>query len=156
MPAAAAAAVAPEPEPTTAVAPAAGAGRDPHSYLATKLARKATHQPFDFDRWYPSLRKHTWRSVVLPFPPSLARACVNYYQARYNSRVGRFTPADAALLRDLESRLDHEMGAARPSDDGRACSGGQTDGEGDGRDRGGGGVFVRMSNRSPKDGTPLD
>ena len=135
------------------------------------LTRKATHHEFDFEIWYATLSQHTWDSAALLFSPARAQACVNYYQgelqcsshvrgalgrsltallvrslltpprslhnqARFNGRATVFTAADRDVLRELEASLDREM-QSLGSDDGA-------------------GFFVRMSNRSPKDGMPLD
>eukprot|EP01105_Mastigella_eilhardi_P008669 TRINITY_DN2093_c0_g1_i2.p1 TRINITY_DN2093_c0_g1~~TRINITY_DN2093_c0_g1_i2.p1 ORF type:complete len:405 (+),score=73.90 TRINITY_DN2093_c0_g1_i2:347-1561(+) len=76
----------------------------------------------------------TFPTVFLPMSPDEAAACVNFYQRRYNSKPV-FTLVHALLLRALERRIDatlllhHQLFPA--------------------------GAFVRMSNRSPKDGEPL-
>lgn len=97
------------------------------------LAKKARHRPFDFDQYYPRIQNHTSSSTIQPFSPDLAQACVNYYQARFNGRRHLFCPQDAALLVKLEATLDQYMVTSRSD-----------------------GFFLRMTNRSPKDGMPLD
>eukprot|EP01052_Picozoa_sp_SAG31_P037257 SAG31_NODE_4785_length_2956_cov_23.715086_2_plen_494_part_00 len=107
--------------------------------LPASVAKKRAHLPFDFDEWYPQLSPYTWPSTILPFPPQLAQAFVHYYQARFNSRAGLFTRSDAVALRTLERNLDEWMAA-------------QSSGNSPAHRRG---WFIRMSSRSPKDGTPL-
>ena len=111
--------------------------------LQHHLDKKRLHRPFDFDAYFPLLRAHTWPSSIIPFPPPLARACVNYYQARFNGRRARLRQEDVALLRGLEASLDSAMAersGANSANDGASANS----------------FFVRMSNRSPKDGYPLD
>jgi D123 len=103
-------------------------------FLAHRLARKAEHRPFDFDQYYEQIADFSWRSAVLALAPATARAMVRYYQRRYNSRLEALTAADVELLRQLESDVDDVIHS------------------GDIGDR----IFVRMTNRSPKDGEPLD
>ena len=103
------------------------------SYLRWQLEKKSVHRPFDFDVYYPLLKDHTWASRIIPFSSNLAQACVNYYQARFSKRISRLRPEDVKLLRDLERSLDDAMSAS-------SCTN----------------FFIRMSNRSPKDGFPLE
>ena len=103
------------------------------SYLRWQLEKKSVHRAFDFDVYYPLLKSHTWASRIITFSPALAQACVNYYQARFNRRTSDLRPEDVKLLRDLEGSLDNAMTTSSSTR-----------------------FFVRMSNRSPKDGFPLD
>lgn len=103
------------------------------SYLRWQLEKKSVHRPFDFDVYYPLIKDHTWASRIIPFSPNLAQACVNYYQARFNNRTSTLRPGDVELLRDLERSLDDVMSASSSTS-----------------------FFIRMSNRSPKDGFPLE
>lgn len=133
MSAAAAPCAAPQPptQPPEERQPVWEGGSD---YLTRKLEQKALHRDFDFEVWYPRLANHTWRSTVVDFDSALAEACVHYYHARYNSRRWLFTPADAALLRGLEARLDREIAGLLQA---AHAAGNEPPG----------GFFVRMSNR---------
>ena len=110
------------------------------SFLSAQLAKKREHRPFDFDMYYRHIEAHTWRSTIIPFSKELAEACVRYYKSRYN--IGPQSPSltssrDAQLLRTLEAQIDREIKAASAQRQSGQC-------------------FIRMSNRSPKDGCPLD
>lgn len=97
-----------------------------------KINKKAEHFPFDFDRWFKSLKDFTFNSYILPINQKIARAMVNYYQQRF---IGRnvLTSKDASNLIKLQTEIQEFMDQIHCKD----------------------GIFVRMSNRSPKDGTPL-
>ncbi len=100
------------------------------------LAKKAEHFPFDFDRWYANLHEYSFPSILLSIKPATARAMVHFYQHYYQHR-NVLTREDVAELRHLHDEIQAKMN--------KMLRGGQSQG----------GVFVRMSNRSPKDGIPL-
>lgn len=95
------------------------------------LEHKQEHLPFDIEQWYPSLSSVTFDSKFLSLPHEVAQAFVNFYQRRYNNK-NHLTPEDCRLIRAFEPILDEAIrSVSSPS----------------------GKVFVRLSNRSPKDGT---
>jgi len=95
------------------------------------LERKMEHLPFDIERWYPSLSSVTFDSKFLILPHKVAQAFVNFYQRRYNSK-DHLTSEDCSLIRAFQTKLEECIDSvSSPS----------------------GKVFVRLSNRSPKDGT---
>jgi len=95
------------------------------------LERKMEHFPFDIERWYPSLASVTFDSKFLNLPHEVAQAFVNYYQRRYNKK-DHLTPDDCRQIRAFQPKLEEAIRSVNsPS----------------------GKVFVRLSNRSPKDGT---
>ena len=97
-------------------------------YYIRRLEKRHGHIDFDVESWYPILRSETFLTRFIPLSPSIARAFVNYYQTRYNSK-NLLTPADLEHIRSIESELAKNIS---------------------------GGAFVRLSSRSPKDGNPLD
>jgi len=97
------------------------------------LAHKKEHLPFDIERWYPSLSSVTFESKFLILPPEVAQAFVNFYQRRYNNK-DHLTPEDCSLIRGFQPKLEEAIHSVSTSSPSRK-------------------VFVRLSNRSPKDGT---
>ena len=110
----------PVPRPTT--------NRLSDEYYIRRLAKRHGHIDFDVESWYPILESETFTTRFIPMSPSIARAFVNYYQTRYNSK-NLLTSADLEHIRCIESELEQNIS---------------------------GGAFVRLSSRSPKDGNPLD
>ena len=92
------------------------------------LRKKALHLPFDFEKYYDAIAEFTFRSEFFPILPDTVQAMVNYYQARFNSKFAMFSEHDVVLLQHLEKDIAKHL-----------------------RKFGAGAVFVRMSNRSPKD-----
>lgn len=95
--------------------------------------KKAAHFPFDFDRWYPYLKPYTAPSIILPITPPIAQAMVNYYKTRYLNHH-ELTDEQINILERLEKQLRKEL-KRMPNPNG---------------------YFVRMSDRSPKDGNILN
>lgn len=93
--------------------------------------KKKMHFPFDFDRWYPTLQPLTFPSEILEVTVPEAQAMMHYYQAHYLMK-DVFTAKDHTILASLKTKIDTLITSHFPN-----------------------GVFVRMSNRSPKDGLPL-
>ena len=123
---------------------------------------------FDIDVWYPPLAEYTFPSIFLPLQRQEAQALVAYYNVtrRHVSDPNHaiLTLAHVHTLQALELRLDQvlqddPMFAAVPT---------EKDGsDGTNHDKnttaypnrtrsGGGGAFVRLCGRSPKDGEPTD
>ncbi len=98
------------------------------------IDKKSIHFPFDFDRWYENLKPFTFNSEVISISPDTARAMVNFYQYHYNHREDALKPEDIQILMNLEKEIEQSLSSLNKT---------------------GKGVFVRMSNRSPKDGSPL-
>jgi D123 len=98
----------------------------------SRLSKKTIHFSSDFDRWYPQLKNHTFKSKILPIDVETAKAMVNFYK-RLNLGKGNLTSNDIEAIKSLEQQIDALIQLHFEDE----------------------GVFVRMSNRSPKDGTPL-
>jgi hypothetical protein len=103
---------------------------------AFKLQKKSIHFPYDFDRWFARLKQFTFRSDVLPITPPTARAMVKFYQHYFNIKHD-LTREDVQLLKELEENIESSIRSINKQVGGNN------------------GVFVRMSNRSPKDGAVL-
>lgn len=99
-----------------------------------KLSKKAVHLPFDFDQWYDQLKAHTFKSSILTVDPDTANAMVHFYQTRFLEKDS-LTDHDIELLNTLKNQIAAEMTTLMQESSS--------------------GIFVRMSDRSPKDGTPL-
>ena len=99
----------------------------PHNSAAAQ--KKAAHFLYDFDRWYPNLKQHTAPSVIQPISPAEAEAMVAFYQTRYLHQE-RLTLRHIQTLHQLEKTLSCTV--KKTSDPA--------------------GFFVRLSDRSPKDG----
>lgn len=106
------------------------------AYAKQKIDKKAVHFPYDFDRWFARLKPFTFNSDVLAVSPELAGAMTRFYQAHFKIR-NALTNDDIRLLLDLEDRIKQSILAFNAATNSTS------------------GVFVRMSNRSPKDGQPL-
>lgn len=111
-------------------------GMTPAYAKQQKVDKKAVHFPYDFDRWFARLKPFTFNSEVLAVSPELATAMIRFYQAHFKIR-NALTNDDIKLLLDLEDRIQRSI----------MVSNAETNSTN--------GVFVRMSNRSPKDGQPL-
>lgn len=99
-----------------------------------KLLKKQTHFPFDFDRWYPSLTQFTFPSVIIPINPATAKALVLLYkQLFHRPKEPLFQSQHRKLLQSLEKQLQQVISEHFTTTP----------------------FFVRMSNRSPKDGIPI-
>jgi len=97
------------------------------------LEHKMEHLPFDIEQWYPSLSSVTFDSQFLNLTPEVAQAFVNFYQRRYNNK-DHLSPEDCRLIRAFQPKLEEAIHSVSLSSPSRK-------------------VFVRLSNRSPKDGT---
>lgn len=99
------------------------------------VEKKREHFPYDFDRWYLRLAPLSFYSEILPISPDVAQSMVNYYRHRFLHR-NELTQDDIENIKNLkleiEKRMDLIFRKTNTHD-----------------------VFVRMSNRSPKDGIPL-
>lgn len=100
-----------------------------------RIEKKAEHFPFDFEKWYGKLASFSFYSELVSITPEVARSMVNYYQERFIGRA-RLNEEDVKNLLGLRNEIRERMDQMLT----------------DGHSRE---VFVRMSNRSPKDGTPL-
>lgn len=100
-----------------------------------QLKKKTVHFACDFDRWYPKLQSFTFPSEILPISPKLAQAMISFYRLSLDDKQ-ILTAKDIALLKQLEIDIEKIMQRLMAS-------------------HSAGGIFVRMSNRSPKDGNPL-
>ncbi len=96
------------------------------------LAKKAVHFPYDFDRWYARLKDFSFDSQIIAISPRIAQAMVHFYQRKFQGK-DVLTHDEIELLQKLEVNIQHYLDSKDSSD----------------------GVFVRMSNRSPKDGMPF-
>ncbi|WP_191968184.1 cell division cycle protein 123 family protein [Legionella longbeachae] len=106
------------------------------SSIATDVSyatnKKNIHFPFDFDQWYPRLEKLTFPSQILPISTDTAKAMVKFYQVTFLGK-GHLSQEDMKQIRALEKTVAKIMAVNYLNKD----------------------VFIRMSNRSPKDGIPL-
>lgn len=94
--------------------------------------KKRSHFPFDFDRWYPQLKQYSIPSQIISISPAMAKAMTHFYAQRFLKKP-LLTENDLVELRQMETQLDHIITPeAFPN-----------------------GLFVRMSDRSPKDGCVL-
>lgn len=95
-------------------------------------SKKDIHRLFDFDQWYPRLEEETFPSFILPISQEIAQAMTNMYRMLFQGR--QMSAEDqrtiGALEKEIQEIINHKF-----------------------KDRQ---IFVRMSNRSPKDGIPLN
>jgi hypothetical protein len=101
--------------------------------IVTEKAQNARLRACDIEAWYASLREHTFATECVPLSPAEARALVALYRAKkqHGDNARGYDGVDAEqqeLLSGLQQRIHDAMQAL-----------------------GGGGVFVKMSSRSPKD-----
>jgi len=99
---------------------------------ARVLAKKAIHFPYDFDQWYPRLKDFSFHSKIIHISPLIAEAMVHFYQQKFLNK-STLTSSDIENLKQLEKKIQDYISNKKSKD----------------------GIFVRMSNRSPKDGIPL-
>lgn len=99
-----------------------------NDYYIRRILKRNGHIDFDVETWYPILESETFTTRFISISPSLARAFVNSYQTRYNSK-NLLTSTDLEEIQRIENDLKEQMI---------------------------GDVFIRLSSRSPKDGNPLD
>lgn len=101
-----------------------------NDYIMERKKSYDSHLPFDVEAWCNILSGYTAESEFIPINESLAKAFINYYQNRFNSK-DVFTKEDYLELQRLENELSSVMKQF-------------------------GSAFVRLSSRSPKDGMPLE
>eukprot|EP00128_Syssomonas_multiformis_P015757 Colp12_sorted_trinity150504_noHs@22949 len=94
---------------------------------------RAENLPFGIDVWYRRLKNETFATVFEPLSREQAESIIAFYETRYNSR-SKLTGEHISILLDLEIRL-HDLLTKHFNQDG---------------------AFLRLSDRSPKDGEPLD
>jgi hypothetical protein len=104
------------------------------SYILHKQTQRNEHLAFDVEAWFGLLEGITFDTTFIDLHPEVATAIVKFYGARYNHRRAEFTPEHGVLLWKLRDRLEEELKlpAFRTM-----------------------GAFVRLSSRSPKDGSPF-
>lgn len=100
--------------------------------MQSALQKKQRHLPFDFDQWYTKLKDHTFESEILSIKPEVALAMKHYYGQKFLHRH-QLTEKDMQLLIELEQHIQKVLDTKFANQK----------------------VFVRMSDRSPKDGLPL-
>ncbi|CAF1391004.1 unnamed protein product [Adineta steineri] len=96
-------------------------------FYERKLLKRCEHIDFDIDAWYKILHSQTFHTEFISISPTIARAFVNYYQTRYNSK-NFLTFNDLKSIQSIQDQLKEQIN----------------------------GSFIRLSSRSPKDGQPLD
>lgn len=99
------------------------------------IDRKAFHRPFDLDSYLPFITDLTFSTELITISHDEARAICNYYRQVYLSRENAIGSDDIAVLELLESRIANVLNSTHMQ---------------------GKSIFCRMSNRSPKDGIPLN
>ncbi|CAF4026993.1 unnamed protein product [Rotaria sordida] len=102
-----------------------------------KLLKRCEHIHFDVEAWYKILQDQTFYTEFIPISPSIARAFVNYYQTRYNSK-NLLNSTDIQLIQSVQHQLNQQIFNSKTNQF-------QING-----------TFIRLSSRSPKDGTSLD
>ena len=102
-----------------------------------QLLKRCEHIPFDVEAWYSILQSQTFYTEFIPISPSIARAFVNFYQTRYNSKQ-LLNSADLSSIQTIQQELKEKIFQS-------SSNRFHVDG-----------CFIRLSSRSPKDGTPLD
>jgi len=104
-------------------------------YKARKREKKSHEDPFDVDLWYDRLKDFTFRTEFADMTLKEAKALRDDYRERFFERT-KTTDEQKRVLAEVERKLD---GLIQQVLD-RSKAG-----------VGGGGVFVRLSTRSPKD-----
>jgi D123 len=102
-----------------------------------KLVKRCEHINFDVEAWYGILQSETFYTEFVSLSPALAEAFVHYYRTRYNSKP-LLTVADLRLIESMQDQLKQKI--FNPNKNRFQANG----------------SFIRLSSRSPKDGTPLD
>ncbi|CAF4336407.1 unnamed protein product, partial [Rotaria sordida] len=102
-----------------------------------KLLKRCEHIHFDVEAWYKILQDQTFYTEFIPISPSIAQAFVNYYQTRYNSK-NLLNSSDIQLIQSVQRQLNQQIFNSKSNQF-------QING-----------TFIRLSSRSPKDGTSLD
>jgi hypothetical protein len=98
-----------------------------------QLLKRCEHIHFDVEAWYNILQSQTFYTEFIPISPSIARAFVNYYQTRYNSK-NFLNLNDLKLIQSIQHQLKQHIFNSKITN----------------------GAFIRLSSRSPKDGNSLD
>jgi hypothetical protein len=114
-----------------------------NAYTLRHIAHKQEGLRYDVEAWYDIISDFTFATVFRPLRTEEARAIVNFYQRRYNSR-DRLNLADISALRQLQADIATTLQAPPFASVGKDAAGAKSRG-----------AFVRLSARSPKDGCPL-
>ena len=108
-------------------------------YVANKFEKTLQHIHFDIDEWYPHVESLTFETKFIPIHPKHAQAIVLFYRYRYcNASISTVNMDIVNNLKELQQTLDQHI---------KQCINEWYD-DND-KDKG---VFIRFSNRSPKDG----
>ena len=102
-----------------------------------KLVKRCEHINFDVEAWYGILRSEAFYTEFVSLSPALAQAFVHYYQMCYNSKP-LLTAIELRLIESMQDQLKQEI--FNPETNRFHVNG----------------SFIRLSSRSPKDGTPLN
>eukprot|EP00485_Elphidium_margaritaceum_P005067 CAMPEP_0202693562 /NCGR_PEP_ID=MMETSP1385-20130828/7640_1 /ASSEMBLY_ACC=CAM_ASM_000861 /TAXON_ID=933848 /ORGANISM="Elphidium margaritaceum" /LENGTH=478 /DNA_ID=CAMNT_0049349253 /DNA_START=13 /DNA_END=1449 /DNA_ORIENTATION=- len=111
-------------------------------YVHNKFHQTLNHIHFNIDVWYQFLANFTFDTKFISITPSCAQSLIKFYRYRYcNSKLDTLHMSDVRNLRELKQALHEHISA---------CIAQWY--EQDDNDKG---VFIRFSNRSPKDGHKL-
>lgn len=107
----------------------------PNDQLNYKSFHKIRHEgcPFCLDQWYPLVEPITYKTYFIPLRLEQAEAITSYYKTKYFEK-DEFTRQHTIILEDLEKQID-ELFEREPTLKNK-------------------GAFVRLCDRSPKDGHP--
>ncbi|CAF3734952.1 unnamed protein product [Rotaria sp. Silwood1] len=106
-------------------------------YYEHKLLKRCEHIHFDVEAWYNILQCQTFYTEFISISPSIAQAFVNYYQTRYNSKK-LLNSNDLQLIQSVQHQLNQQIFNSKTNQFKIN------------------GTFIRLSSRSPKDGSPLN
>ena len=108
-------------------------------YVMNKLDKTLEHIKFDINNYYPYIKDYTFDTQFIDISPKYCYSIIKYYKTRYCGKTLRMSLNDVENIKSLNRILDGEI---------KKCMRkwyGNDDSKGNG-------VFIRFSNRSPKDG----
>ena len=117
--------------------------RNNEYYIRNKFEKTLDHIDFNIDVWYQHIEKYTFDTKFIDIAPKFAKSIILFYRYRYcHASVDTLNIDDVNNLRELYQMLDKEI---------NECIKYWYDND-DSYKEEDKGVFIRFSNRSPKDG----
>ncbi|PJD95105.1 MAG: hypothetical protein CK426_07295 [Legionella sp.] len=101
--------------------------------FAHSLDKKKIHHAYDFEQWYKKLEPYTFTSRIIAIDKETAIAFTHYYREVMIGHANTLTRQDRLIIAEMENTLASILE----------------------EDFHGKEVFIRMSNRSPKDGIAI-
>lgn len=107
------------------------------TYMKRKMELRNEHIAYDVESWYTLIENLTFKTKFIDITPEEGEAMRSFYAARYTQRKEGFNMGHIQLVKNLVHKINHIL----------TCDNSEFKENG---------AFVRLSSRSPKDGSPFE